>query len=399
MITENNYILNREEALKITADKVKIKETINFDCVNNDVKVSIVVPVCNVERYLKKCLDSIAAQTLKDLEIICVNDGSSDMSETILEKYAKKDRRFKIINKENAGYGHTMNIGMDMAKGEYIGIVESDDYIERDMFECLYNAAKSFQSDIVKSDYYTFKTAKRKIDRQYQSTCLGKNFFYNKVLSPKENKEIFTFHMNTWTGIYRRDFLTENNIRHNESPGASYQDNGFWFQTISLCQSIVFLNKAFYHYRQDNPNSSINSKKKVFCMNKEYDYIFDFINNHKNVKEYIVQYFSKKYYNYMYTYNRIAPEFKLPYLKRFSEELQYAQANKIVDLYHYPDNYVASMCLRIMDDYKCFYLQDSIYRYETRIADAKERLAKLRASNELRVGRRLADKILGFLGR
>ena len=108
-------------------------------------KVSIVIPTYNVEQYLKECLDSVINQTLKDIEIICVDDGSTDNSGKILDEYAAKDSRIKVIHKENGGYGKAMNVGIDNATGEYIGIVEPDDYIEFDMYETLYiNAKKNY---------------------------------------------------------------------------------------------------------------------------------------------------------------------------------------------------------------------------------------------------------------
>ena len=103
----------------------------------NDIKVSIVIPICNVERYLKECLDSVINQTLKDIEIICVDDGSTDASLSILRTYEKMDTRIKVITKQNSGYGNTMNVGMDIAIGEYIGIVDADYYIEKNMFDRL----------------------------------------------------------------------------------------------------------------------------------------------------------------------------------------------------------------------------------------------------------------------
>lgn len=114
-------------------------------------KVSIIIPVYNVEKYLRECLDSVIQQTLQDIEIICVNDGSTDNSLQILKEYAQNDSRIKIIDKPNSGYGQTMNVGMQNATGEYIGIVEPDDYVELDMFETLYNTANSLGTYIVNS--------------------------------------------------------------------------------------------------------------------------------------------------------------------------------------------------------------------------------------------------------
>ena len=274
------------------------------------VSVSIVVPIYNVENYLDECLRSIMYQTLKDIEIICVNDGSTDRSLAIIEKYARKDKRFKIIDKPNAGYGDSMNRGFDMAVGEYVGIVESDDYIEKDMFETLYKAAKENNCEVVKSDFYEF-TSKNKRNQNYINTVTDQKY-YNRVLNFNDTLEIFHFKMNTWTGIYLNDFIKRNKISHNLTPGAAYQDNGFWFQTLSLAKRIMFLNRAFYHYRQDNPNSSINSKNKVFCMCDEYAFIEDFLNNRKEIRDDLAGILLvKKYFNYMYTYHRVGEEFKI----------------------------------------------------------------------------------------
>ena len=114
-------------------------------------KVSIIVPVYNVEKYLSKCLDSIVNQTLKDIEIICINDGSVDNSQSVLEAYAKKDTRIKVINQENLGLSCARNKGIDIAQGEYIGFVDSDDWIDLEFYEELYNNAINTQSDIAAS--------------------------------------------------------------------------------------------------------------------------------------------------------------------------------------------------------------------------------------------------------
>ena len=119
-------------------------------------KVSIIIPVYNVESYIRTCIDSVLAQSLKDLEIICVDDGSTDSSPAILDDYASKDSRVKVIHKPNRGYGHSMNVGYEAATGEYIGIVESDDYILPDMYGTLYDyAAVSYTHlDVYKRQAY-----------------------------------------------------------------------------------------------------------------------------------------------------------------------------------------------------------------------------------------------------
>ena len=165
-------------------------------------KVSIVVPIYNVEKYLRQCLDSIVNQTLKDIEIICVDDGSKDSSPEIIEEYVKKDSRVKVITKENSGYGNSMNRGFDMATGEYIGIVESDDYADPDMFEKLYDIAKKNDLDIVKSGFYFYysvpeeKNEKVEIVSQVRANktfCPATDFKANMEMVEFFNENIFIF--------------------------------------------------------------------------------------------------------------------------------------------------------------------------------------------------------------
>lgn len=119
-------------------------------------KVSIIVPTFNVEPYLKECMESITHQTLEDIEIICINDGSTDGSLAILKSYAEKDSRIKLVDKENGGYGIGMNIGFGLATGEYIGIVEPDDFVPVNMFGDLYDIASKNDLDWVKADFIAF---------------------------------------------------------------------------------------------------------------------------------------------------------------------------------------------------------------------------------------------------
>ena len=196
-------------------------------------KVSVIVPVYNVEQYLEKCIDSICTQTLQDIEIICVDDGSTDSSPQILDTYAKKDSRIRVIHKGNAGYGAAMNTGMDAAKGEYIGIVESDDCILPQMYARLYETAKADDLDLVKADAYYWLERYGYKSRIHIS---ANNAYYDRVLDERDRLVFFQFYMNTWTGIYKRSFLEKYQIRHHETPGASYQDNGFWIQTLYYCR-------------------------------------------------------------------------------------------------------------------------------------------------------------------
>ena len=285
-------------------------------------KVSVILPIYNVEMYLRECLDSVTRQTLKDLEIICVNDGSADQSLDIINEYAQKDDRIVVITGPNGGYGKAMNKGLDRATGEYIGIVEPDDYVSLTMFEDLYQAAVENQVDLVKADFYRF-TRNDKGDMQLNYNHLSKQEDdYNRIINPQEEQQCFLFIMNTWSGIYKRSFIEKFHIRHNETPGASYQDNGFWFRTFCRAEKVLFLDRPYYRNRRDNVNSSMFNRNKVYCMNEEYAYIKGILSDQGIWEKFRDIYAVKRYQNYLGTLNRIAFEYKHKYVLDISNELK-----------------------------------------------------------------------------
>ena len=294
-------------------------------------KVSIIIPVYNVEKYLKECLDSVVNQTLTDLEIVCVNDGSTDASGQMLDAYAAKDKRFKVIHKENGGYGKAMNVGFDQATGEYIGIVEPDDYIAPDMYESLYQKAVENQVDFIKADFNRFidQDGKRVF---FYNHLAPQQTYYNRVINPQEDVTPFLFTMNTWSGIYKKSFLDTYHIRHHETPGASFQDNGFWFQTFARATRIYFLDKPFYMNRRDNPNSSIKNKEKVFCIKQEYDYIRTFLDDNPELKKkFLGVYHYKRFHNYEFTFSRIDNTFKKLFLQTYAADYRDAFSKGEID--------------------------------------------------------------------
>lgn len=290
-------------------------------------KVSVVVPIYNVEKYLRKCLDSLISQTLRDIEIICVNDGSKDSSPDIIREYKKKDPRIIMIDKENSGYGDSMNQGFARASGEYIGILESDDYAEPDMYEKLYHIASKNQLDVVKSSfYYYYSVPKEKnIKEEIVSSVMA-----GKTICPRESFQsrmekvaFFNIKPTIWSAIYRRAFIEENKITFNPTPGASFQDASFNFKVWCCAERVQLIRDAFVHYRQDNENSSVNSVGKVFCVCDEYQEMERFLNEHpvwKKKMEYIRT--RIKYDSYIWNYERIAQKYKYLFIERASEEFR-----------------------------------------------------------------------------
>ena len=299
---------------------------------NTNIAVSILVPIYNVEKYLAECLDSILNQTLDNIEIICINDGSTDSSLEILQEYSRKDNRIKIINKENSGYGASMNIGLDAASGEYIGIVEPDDFVKKTMFENLYNLAKNYDAEIVKSDFLQYTTSNK---HTRKSGIISKKYA-DKPLNIFTYPDLLKMPPSIWSAIYKRELITKNNIRFLETPGASYQDTSFAFITLSLGEKIVLTDKAFLYYRQDNENSSVNSKEKVFLVCGEYDKITDFLNKNTKIKKAVnTQKLIKQYSTYLWNLKRIDDKFKDSFMDVFAETFKkYFDAGEISEKFY-----------------------------------------------------------------
>lgn len=245
-------------------------------------KLSILVPVYNVEEYLSLCLESIKNQSFRNFECLLINDGSTDNSLEILKNFAKNDKRFRVIDKKNSGYGASLNLGIKEAKGEYIGIVEPDDFIHRDFYDILLE----YDDEIVKSSlmYFYGKTWKTIPERVFHEVRkdVPKNGF---KIRPNENKRIFLVNPTIWSAIYKREMLEKNKIKFLETPGASYQDAGFQFKTFASAKSIFCIEKPLYYYRKDNDNSSVKSDKKVEAVKTEFDSIDQFIKKKKEFQE------------------------------------------------------------------------------------------------------------------
>lgn len=220
--------------------------------------ISVIVPIYNVEKYLIQCLESIINQTFKDLEIICVNDGSTDSSTQILENYQQIHSNIKLINKSNAGYGAAVNLGFSVARGEYLAIVEPDDFIDANMYHDLYKiAVKRQKPDIVKAGYWEYfddvKGSRTKIQ-------IGLNLTSGAVFRLNEHPEILRIHPSIWSCIYKRDFINDKQIRMVEAPGAGWVDNPFFFESLYKAGNIAWLAKPVYYYRQTNVDASSNLK-------------------------------------------------------------------------------------------------------------------------------------------
>ena len=191
------------------------------------------------------------------------------------------DNRFIIINKDNSGYGDSMNQGLNFANGEYIGIVESDDFVDIEMFKSLYKYAKIGNIDLVRSNYFFYWEENKKEFCYFDYLTNS----YNKLFNITDFPDILFISPSIWAGIYKKNFLIKNNIKFLSTPGASYQDTSFSFKTLYKSKNILFTNDSFYYYRQTNLNSSMNNKslKKSIFINKEFYEIDKFFKKDLNL--------------------------------------------------------------------------------------------------------------------
>ena len=235
-------------------------------------KVRIIIPVWGVEKYVSKCLDSLVNQTLEDIEIIVVNDGSPDNSQKIIDEYVKKHPdKVKSYIKENGGQGSARNYGIEVSTGEYIGFVDSDDFVELDMFEKLYNKAKQDKSDIVVCGSYN-------VSEDYSKK--EKDVFVNNYDTDLEN--VLFGKMAVWNKIYKRNKLIDNKITFKEK--VWYEDLAFTLKAIINSSKFSFIDESLYDYliRQGSTMNNSNVERNLEIL-QAFDDVLDYI--YKNKKE------------------------------------------------------------------------------------------------------------------
>ncbi len=238
-------------------------------------KISIIIPVHNAQEYLQKCLDSIINQTLKEIEIICVNDSSTDNTVGILDNYQQKDSRIKIINTDCKCSGGARNRGLEAANGEYIGFVDADDWVDKDYFEKLYITAKENSCDIAAtSSVVLIENGKEKSIKYVGATPAD-----NPVNTIEKKKKCIIATGICWNKIYRKDFLEKNNIHFKNIHNPS-EDNYFSIQAIILADNILFIDTTSYYYRfVCNSQTKARKTVKDFWVTDIYKQILDVIDN------------------------------------------------------------------------------------------------------------------------
>lgn len=287
------------------------------------IEVSVIVPVHNSENYLEECLNSLHVQRFKDIEILCIDDNSTDRTRDIISKYISIDSRFVLITDENGSYGHKINIGIERASGEYISILESDDFYTDETLECLYLAIKNNHADYVDSDYFEVRTVGQRYHYCYCSKYRDTNRYDSAIYGNENHNALKSGTSAIWTGLYNRDFLRKNNVRLNESAGASYQDISFRFLIGCAARLSVHLSKGLYFYRCDNEKSSVQDDSKVFEISEEYAYLKNELDKRGwLIGDIIGYYYIWKYTGYYWNCKRLSYAANASFVPLFLDEME-----------------------------------------------------------------------------
>lgn len=238
------------------------------------IKVSVVIPVYNVEKYLPRCLDSLIEQTLSDIEIICVDDGSTDKSLNILQAYSKKYPNIKIISQNHNSVGYARNVGVKNAVGDYIGYVDADDFAKPDFLEKMYAAAVANDADIVLTNFYIYRNDTSQT-YAYRDMVLIHRLSELGVFKASQYPDVL-LNFGCWDKLYKHDFLTRNAIAFPEN--RIYEDFKYSYDSLVRAERIVVLPDRLYYYRK-NAGKSITDQET-----RNNSFKFDFLKNISEIR-------------------------------------------------------------------------------------------------------------------
>ena len=230
-------------------------------------EISVIVPVYNVQKYLRKCLNSLVKQTFKDIEIIAINDGSKDDSEDILKEYAEKYDNFSYYNKENGGLSDARNFGLKHAKGRYVAFVDSDDYVDSTIYEKMYNKALEKDYDYVECDFYWVYPNKTRIDKGIRYKNKKEMLIYGRVVA--------------WNKLIKRSVITELFPK-----GLYFEDIEFFYKLIPNINSFAFVEEPLVYYVQRENSQSKEPSYKTAQIFNIFDDVFDYYRKNKIYDKY-----------------------------------------------------------------------------------------------------------------
>lgn len=260
-------------------------------------KISIIMPCLNAAKFIAEAIDSILAQTFDDFQLIIVDSGSVDNTLSIIKSYIEKDNRVSILSCDKKSMGAQYNLGLNNACGEYIGFVESDDYIDSRTYETLYGTFLRYDVDYVKANFDLFvDLPDQRLFFAYGLIAENQPDYYGKILGPEELSELARRDVYIWNGLYKREFIERNHIRFNETPGASFQDAGFASQVLILAERAVYLNVSLYRYRKGNPGASTSSVRTHEFTMDEFTYTLERLKENPEKQYLFLPAFLRRYF-------------------------------------------------------------------------------------------------------
>ena len=332
--TKNNIALLQDFAKKHLSPRLYNDLYVEYICP----KVSVIIPVYNVEKYLPKCLDSVVNQTLKDIEIICINDGSTDNSPTILKNYAANDKRIKIINQKNAGQGTARNNGIKQASGAYLYFVDSDDWIDETCLEKLYKRISECGADLCIYGIYAYEEATDTVSKNsyYNLSCYGDNINNICTYTYKELIPVILRRFGPFFKLYKTSWFKENNLYFAE--GMHFEDVITHVKSMILAGKICFCNENLYYYRVNRQGSTMNINKSIIHTQD-------------------IQTFIMNTYNFLQSQN-LLPIFEYEFAKFMFEQLMYhytrvtdidVKEQFVADIRKFVDNNFADLVIKYTD--------------------------------------------------
>ncbi len=296
-------------------------EHLACEAASRAIAVSVIVPVSNVERSLEECLDSICRQTLDDIEIIVVDDGSTDRSGQLAEGFAERDARVRVLHKPNGGYGSAINAGLDLATGRYVSIVESDDWIEPAMLARLYREGEESGALIVKGNF-------RKIlpgGGTHTMSFSGLQPESGGIVDPASNLELMVYESSIWSALYHRSALSLHGIRMLETKGAAYQDVVWKFQTLTRLRPIKIVDEPVYNYRVLAAGSSSRRSDNVGAHFVNYSIIRKHLDEAGLWKEFRLAYFAHQFFDFVFHERRLSVDAAKSFRKLAAEVVSEAE--------------------------------------------------------------------------
>ena len=284
-------------------------------------QISVLTPIYNTRKYLNKCIKSLLSQTFTDFEILALDDGSTDGSSELLDQLACSDSRIKVVHKRNSGYGDTMNLGIAMARGKYISILESDDYAESNMLKVLLNKAEQMDAELVLANYfidYVDDEGTTLIKTESVENPAIVN--YGVYLTIDERKRLACGTPALWRCLYKKYYLIRENIAFLPTPGAAFQDTSFFIKAVMMTEKAVHIKNRVLHYRRGQICSSVKDAGKVYCICDELEEVARYMEEKKLYLWHTV-YPMLLHIKYLWNYKRLSGTAKTEFMCKFRKDM------------------------------------------------------------------------------